>query len=206
VTEHLWVTYDLLRNVVRQNVVGQNIVRRTEVVPFQSNNIVYHKIQVANATEKISPRLLFFRSFRQFPLTGFVAFTAASLSSSTAPSPSRPSGSGPSSCSSGTWSTSAATCPRPTGQFKFERQRAVLKPVLSLHTAWLPDFSWFDISKRETIYQITTNILNGHKIYQMSEKGYNRIYTFSIPRLSKIHWDFWSENIPSGTPGLQANM
>jgi hypothetical protein len=34
----------------------------------------------------------------------------------------------------------------------------------------LPDFSWHNIPKRGKIYQITTTLPNGHKIYQMTVK------------------------------------
>jgi hypothetical protein len=49
------------------------------------------------------------------------------------------------------------------------------------------------IPKRGKIYQITTTLPNGHKIY---------ITALSILRPSKIYpnWDFWFENKPSGNP------
>jgi hypothetical protein len=34
--------------------------------------------------------------------------------------------------------------------------------------AGLPDFSWYKITKRDKIYQITTNTPNGHKMYQLT--------------------------------------
>jgi protoporphyrinogen oxidase len=46
-----------------------------------------------------------------------------------------------------------------------------------VQTAGLPDFSWYNIPKREKIYQITIryskmdkNIPEGHKIYQIAVK------------------------------------
>jgi hypothetical protein len=76
----------------------------------------------------------------------------------------------------------------------------------------LPDFSWFNIPKREKIYQITAkntqmgtkytkwpqNIPNGGTVDPMAKN----IPTSSIARPSNIHpnWDFWSENMPSGNP------
>jgi hypothetical protein len=74
--------------------------------------------------------------------------------------------------------------------------------------AGLPDFSWHNIPKQGKIYQVTTTLQNGQRIFQMAVKyskwPYN-IPTFPILRPSKIcpNLDFWFENIPFGNPGLK---
>jgi hypothetical protein len=61
-------------------------------------------------------------------------------------------------------------------------------------------------TKRGKIYQMTTNIPNGHKlpipIGRKISKRLQNIPTSSVARPSKIYqnWDFGFENIPSGNP------
>jgi hypothetical protein len=77
--------------------------------------------------------------------------------------------------------------------------------------AGLPDFSWRNIPKRGEIYQITTTLPNGHRIYQRNVK-YSKwpwnIPAFSMLRPSKIYpsWYFWFENKPSGNPGREITL
>jgi hypothetical protein len=60
--------------------------------------------------------------------------------------------------------------------------------------------------KPRKMYQITTTLPNGHKIYHMAVNYSNhqiyRHYPFYV-RPSNIYpnWDFWFENKPSGNPG-----
>jgi hypothetical protein len=86
----------------------------------------------------------------------------------------------------------------------------------------LPDFSWYNIPKREKIYQMTAkhpkrlqNIPNGlknipkhYKTYQMDQKinkWSHNLPISPVARLSKNYpnWEFWFENKPSGNPARQ---
>jgi hypothetical protein len=68
----------------------------------------------------------------------------------------------------------------------------------------LPDFTWYNIPKRVKIYQITTKLPNGHKIYQMAveilEMGIkcrNIFHSKSLQKLSILEFLVWK----SGNPG-----
>jgi hypothetical protein len=71
---------------------------------------------------------------------------------------------------------------------------------LASRDAGLPGLPWHKIPKWGKLYQITTKLLNDHKIYQWAviySKMAKEYTTFSIPRPSKIYpnWDFWFDNI-----------
>jgi hypothetical protein len=63
----------------------------------------------------------------------------------------------------------------------------------------LPDFSLYNIPKREKYTKWPLNVPNGHKIQHL-DKIIQKIPASSIARPSKIYTnlDFWFENIPSG--------
>jgi hypothetical protein len=66
----------------------------------------------------------------------------------------------------------------------------------------LPDFSWYNIPKREKISNDEKytkreyTISNAHKIYQQ--------FPIQDPPKNYQKWDFWFENIPSGNPGISS--
>jgi hypothetical protein len=66
------------------------------------------------------------------------------------------------------------------------------------------DFSRYNTPKWGKIYQMTTKVPNGHKIYHLAVKMAIKIPTSSFARPSKIYpnWDFGFENTPSGNTGL----
>jgi hypothetical protein len=66
-------------------------------------------------------------------------------------------------------------------------------------------FSWYNIPKREKVYDMTTTFTKNYKLHQMAVKYSERrqsIPTFSIPRPSKIdsNWEFWFEKYTSVNP------
>jgi hypothetical protein len=74
--------------------------------------------------------------------------------------------------------------------------------------AGLPDFSSHRVPKRGEIYQIATNVPNGHKLYQMAviySKWPNNEPTFSIARPSIIYpnYDFWF-GLATPDPGFRS--
>jgi hypothetical protein len=71
--------------------------------------------------------------------------------------------------------------------------------------AGLPDFSRYDIPKREKIFQLTIkysqwpqNIPNGSEIEQVDIKGTNIIHCKTLEFYP--NWIFLFENMPSGNP------
>jgi hypothetical protein len=69
----------------------------------------------------------------------------------------------------------------------------------------LPDYSWYNIPKREKLYQMTAknakwpqNIPKGSKTFRMTIKHTSILK----PRPSKKYpkWNFWYQNVPSGNP------
>jgi hypothetical protein len=51
-----------------------------------------------------------------------------------------------------------------------EQNILILQKLHALCKPGLPDFSWYNVPQREKMYQITENIPNGHKTYQMAVK------------------------------------